>query len=113
MDAADVLGDRNEESRRRGWRYRGRNEEWHRPSLSGSPVLYWQNFKYYRRKGGKNIPDEVPHGVKARLYHNYLAAQADDYIIRTDDEKGLSIEEIYAILKNRGLPGTTMNWWHR
>jgi hypothetical protein len=49
-----------------------------------------------------NNVNEVLHRIRVKLYPNYLPKVEGAYIARTDSETSLTIEEVCAVLKNRG-----------
>jgi hypothetical protein len=55
-----------------------------------------------------NNVNEVLHRIRVKLYPNYLPHVEGAYIVRTDSEASLSIEQVCAALKNRG--GFTGNY---
>jgi hypothetical protein len=55
-----------------------------------------------------NAVNEVLYRIRVKLYPNYLTHGEGAYLARTNNEAPLSIEEICAVLKNRG--GFTGNY---
>jgi len=59
-----------------------------------------------KRKGEKIIAigdlKDILYKIKVKLYPNYLINMEGAYIVRTDNEATLSIEDVCTTLKNRG-----------